>query len=40
MRGGQAIGFFTAGPDGKSAEDRARTFVRDVLLYALKTTDM
>jgi hypothetical protein len=43
MRGGeqrasQAIGFFIAYSEGKSAEHCARTMIRDMFLYALKTT--
>jgi hypothetical protein len=38
MRSSQAIGYFMADRDGKSAQQVAATMCRDVLLYALKTS--
>lgn len=37
-RASQAIGFFIADPNGRSAEQSAQLMIRDMLLYSLKTT--
>lgn len=39
-RGRQATGYFIADGDGKPTEAAAGTMVRDILLHALKTTDV
>ena len=38
IRGSQAVGFFTADPEGKSSAVAAAIMLRDMMLYTLKTS--